>query len=131
MHKLTPFSSLLSLFLLTFPFAASSQGQGAKLQPDQVEKVHSRLFHKGPVGQIPDMLSRGTGDIYVPCVVPVWQKVKVPFLDELAMLASKSDLIVLAKAETGATHMNADKDFLYADWNFVVEEVLKGNPKAS
>ncbi len=95
MHKLKNklFSSLLSLFLLTFPFAAPSQGQGAnKLPPDQVEKVHNRLFPKGPKGEITDMLARTTGDVNVPCVVPVWQRVMVPFVDELGMLASKSDL---------------------------------------
>ena len=134
MHKLKNklFSSLLSLFLLTFPFAAPSQGQGAnKLPPDQVEKVHNRLFPKGPKGEITDMLARTTGDVNVPCVVPVWQRVMVPFVDELGMLASKSDLIVVAKAVAGTTHVNADKDFLYTDWNFVVEDVLKDNPKAS
>lgn len=106
-----------------------SSGQG-KLTPDQSEKVHNHLFQKGPAGQIPDMPSKGKGDVYVPCVVPVWQRIQVPFMDELATLASKSDLIVLAKAEAAATHMNAGKDFLYTDWNFVVEEVLKDNPKA-
>ena len=128
---------VVSLLFLVCAFAspqtlrASPPGQGANnLTPDQVEKVHSRLFHKGPVGQIPDMLSKGTGDIYVPCIVPVWQRVMVPFVDDLAMLASKSSLIVLAKAGTGTTHMNADKDFLYTDWTFIVEEVLKDNPQA-
>ena len=111
---------------------SSGQGQGvANLTPEQIEKVHSRLFRKGPTGEITNMLSRTTGDVHVPCVVPVWQRIKVPFVDELGMLASRSDLIVLAKAEAGTTHMNADRDFLYTDWNFVVEEVLKDNPKAS
>lgn len=125
------FSSLLSLFLVTFPLPAPSRGQGAKATPDQVEKVHSRLFHNGPVGQIPDMVSKGTGDVYVPCVVAVVQRIWVSPQEELAMLASESDLVALAKAEASESHMNADKDFLYTDWNFTVEEVLKENPNAS
>jgi len=134
MHKLkTLFSSLLSLSLLTFPFAASSQGPGAnKLPPDQVEKVHSRLSHKGgAVGEIPEMLSKTTGDVHVRCVLGVVQRVLVEPpptpVEELGMLAAESDLVVLGKIGTGTSHMTADKDFLYTDWNFTVEEVMKTN----
>src|SRR5437016_12760510 len=108
--------------------SAQSPGQG-KLTPDQIEKVHSHLFHKGPVGQIPDMLSKGTGDVHIPCVVAVVQQIWGTPEQELSMFASNSDLVVLAKADSETTHTT--KDFLYTDWNFVVEEVLKDNPKAS
>jgi len=134
MHKLkTKLFSYLSLFLLTFSFAATSQGQGANtLTPDQIEKVHSRLSHKGgAVGEIPQMLSKATGDVHVRCVLGVAQKVAVvpppSPVDELGMLAAESDLVVLGKAGTGTAHMTADKDFLYTDWSFTVEEVLKSN----
>jgi len=48
-------------------------------------------------------------------------------VDELGMLAAQSDLVVLGKTGAGTAHMTADKDFLYTDWNFRVEEVLKSN----
>jgi hypothetical protein len=109
-------------------------GQGAnQLTPDQGENVHSRLFQKGSVGQIPDMLSRGSGDVYLACVVGISQRVHVErsLPEELGLMASDSDLVVLGKVGTGTTHTTADKDWLYTDWNFAVEEVLKDNPKAS
>jgi hypothetical protein len=43
------------------------------------------------------------------------------------MLAADSDLVVLGKTGTGTAHMTAEKDFLYTDWDFTVEEVLKNN----
>lgn len=102
--------------------------QGAyKPTPDQIETVHSQLFHKGVVGQITDMLSKGTGDVHIPCIVGISQHIQVPFSQQLVALAADSDLVALAKAETGTSHMNADKDFLYTDWNFVTEEILKNN----
>jgi hypothetical protein len=107
----------------------ASPQSASKLTPDQVENVHSRLFHKGPVGQIPDLVSKTTGDIYIPCVVGVAQKVAVPLVDNLAMLAADSDLVIQGQAESGTTHLNATKDFLYTDWTFTVEEVLKNNSR--
>jgi hypothetical protein len=129
MHKL---KNLLSLLLLTLLFAAPIQGQGANKPPDQVEKVHSRLPHTGgAVGEIPERLSKTTGDVHVRCVLGVTQKVAVipppSPVDELGMLAAESDLVVLGKTGTGTAHMTAEKDFLYTDWNFIVEEVLKSN----
>jgi len=77
MHKFkTNLFSCFLLFLLTFPFAASSQGPSAnKLPPDQVEKVHSRLPHKGgAIGEITERLSKTTGDVNVRCVLGVSRK---------------------------------------------------------
>jgi len=121
--------SALLLFLVTLMCSQWATGQGvtSRLTPDEMQKVHSRLFHKGPVGQIPEMLSKTTGPVNVPCVVGVVQKVMVSPVDELSMLAADSDLVVLGKAGAGTAHMTADKDFLYTDWNFTVEEVLKNN----
>lgn len=73
------------------------------------------------------MLSKGTGDVHIPCVVGISQQIKVDLPHQPAAPAADSDLVVLAKAETGTSHMNADKDFLYTDWNFVSEEILKNN----
>jgi len=121
----------LALMLLCIAFAlrASLPAQGAKLTPDEIEKVHSRLFHKGPAGQIPDLLSKGTGVVQVPCVVPSDQRIGMSFSDELTVLAFKSNLVVVGKAETRKSHVNDDKSWLYSDWTFTVE-VLKDNPAA-
>lgn len=118
----------LPCLLISLCLAFTLQGfpQGAKT-PDEIEKVHSRLFHKGPAGHIPDMLSKGNGDVYLTCAVGVVQKLQVSPQEELQMLASDSDLVVLAKAGAATTNITADKDFLYTDWKFTVEEVLKNN----
>src|SRR6266702_1511537 len=98
--------------------SAQSPGQG-KLTPDQIEKVHSHLFHKGPVGQIPDMLSKGTGDVHIPCVVAVVQQMWGTPGEELSTFASNSELGVLAKTDSDTTHTTAGKHVLYTDWNCV------------
>ena len=36
----------------------------------------------------------------------------------------------MGKAETGKSHVNDDKSWLYSDWTFTVEEVLKDNAAA-
>lgn len=64
------------------------------------------------------------------CVVPTDQRVTLDPLNELATLMCDSDLVVVGTAGTATTHMTADKDFLYSDWGFRVEELLKNNPKA-
>ncbi len=128
---------IVSLLFSACVFASAqslraSPPQGAStLTPDQVEKVHGRLFHKGPVGRIPEMLSKTTGDVHVPCVPGIAQKIQMALVDELGMLASESDLVVLGKTVKGTSHLNADKDFLYTDWNFTVGEVLKNNAGAA
>lgn len=128
MNKKLPYLSILSFFAFTLRASPPPPAQGAnKPTPDQIEKVHSQLFHKGVVGQITDMLSKGTGDVYAVCIVGISQHIQVPFSQQLVALAAGSDLVVLAKAETGTSHMSADKDFLYTDWNFVTEEILKNN----
>jgi hypothetical protein len=78
MNKRLPYLPLLFLPMLV-PLRASPPGQGAnKLPPDQVEKVHSRLSHHGGyVGEIPDRLSKTTGDVHVRCVLGVSQKIAV------------------------------------------------------
>ncbi len=122
----------LSVPLMTGLLAAHGHCQGvSKLSSDQVEKVHGRLFHKGPVGQIPEMLAKSTGDVHASCVIGIVQRVMVvpppSPVEDLGRLAAESDLVVLGKTGTGVTHMTADKDFLYTDWNFTIEEVLKSN----
>lgn len=129
-------AKLLGLLLIG-PLAvlpeASIQNQGSsKLSADEVAKVHGRLFHKGPAGQIPDMLSKGTGTVHVPCIVGISQRVRVErsLSEELGLMASDSDLVVVGRAGAHATRIDADKDFLYTDWNVIPEEIIKSNPKA-
>jgi hypothetical protein len=104
---------------------------GQSVTSDQMEKVHSRLFRKGPVGQIPEMLAKTTGDVHVRCVLGISQRIAVvpppSPAEELGTLAANSDLVMLGKAGISTAHMTADKDFLYTDWNFTVEEVLKND----
>lgn len=130
MNEELPYLPLI-LFCIAFTLQASSRQGATKPTPDEVEKVHSHLFHKAPEGEIPNELASTTGDVHIVCVVPIMQRIWVPFVDDLAMLASKSDLIVVGKAGNSTSHMNDDKDFLYSDWTFTVEEVLKDNPAAS
>lgn len=128
MNKKLPCLFILSFFAFTLRASPPPPAQGAyKPTPDQIEKVHSRLFNKGIFGQITDMLSKGTGDVHLPCIVGISQHIQVPFSRQLLALAADSDLVVLAKAETGTSHMSANKDFLYTDWYFVAEEILKNN----
>ena len=128
---------LIRLLQILFPallmtlVGSLSQGQNPNVTPEQMEKVHSHLFRQGERWQIQTMLSRGTGDVHVPCNLGVAQSIVLPLNSQLATLTTASDLVVLAKAQAGTTHVNDDQSFLYTDWNFTVEEVLKDNPQAS
>ncbi len=108
------------------------QNQGAKrLTPEQVANVHSRIFQTEEIGAIPDRLAKGTGDIHLYDRGPVVQRVQLDPKDQLASWLRESDLIVLGKASTGTSHMTVGKGFLYTDWMFTIEKVLKDNPSAS
>lgn len=78
------------------------------------------------------MLSKGAGDVHIPCLRTVAQRVMVAstLAEEMWLLARESDLAVVAKAGTYTSHMNEAKSFLYSDWKVTVEEVVKNNPKA-
>jgi hypothetical protein len=45
----------------------------------------------------------------------------------LVAFACTSDAVIIATAQTGASHLTSDQRFVYTDWNFAVEQVLKGN----
>lgn len=111
---------------------APLMAQQQQKSESEVENVHKRLFHKGPVDEIPYMLSRGTGDLHLACVFASDQHVKddrTP-AEHLRDVVSQTDLAVVAKAGTHTTHITENNDFLYSDWNFSVEEVVKNNVKA-
>lgn len=121
-------SACLVFVVALMPCCAYSQGH-RPLTPQEV----NRLFAPAgayELGGIPKLLSRGSGNVRVPCILGVPQIVVMSPTDTLNMLARESDLVVMGKAEKSSSYMLPNKGFLYSKTAFVVNDVIKNNPKA-
>jgi hypothetical protein len=126
----------IAISLLAAALSACAQGNnspniGKALTPDQVAVVHGKLFHGGPPGQIQEQLANSKGDVYLRTGTVIDEvSVEVPFETKLAGLTCDSDAVILAKATSGSSHPTTDQGYIYTDWQFAVEQILKNNPKA-
>jgi hypothetical protein len=102
------------------------------LTPEEIETKHSQIF---PFGRDPiqELLSQTTGDVYIhdsflsAQYEPAYDTAKL----EMGSLTCSSSLVVLGKVGTGTSHLTANKSFLYTDWGFFMEEVIRNNPDSS
>lgn len=118
----------------------SSQNQiSGALTPQEIESKHSQIF---PFGRHPiqETLSKTTGDVYLHGSFLSMQYqdfyTERPNPSNIARLEMESltcscSLVVLGKIGTGTSHVTADSGFLYTDWGFLVEEVIRNNPDSS
>jgi hypothetical protein len=109
------------------------------LTPEEIESKHSQIFLFGR-RPLQETLSQTTGDIYVhgSFLSAQYQDIysERPNPSNIARLEMESltcscSLVVLGKVGTGTSHLTADKGFLYTDWGFAVEEVIRNNPDSS
>jgi hypothetical protein len=121
-----------------------AQGQNqtqapATLTPEEIESKHSQIF---PFGRQPieQLLSQTVGDVYIhgSFLSGQYQEfyTERPNPSNLARLEMEGltcgcSLVVLGKVGTGISHLTADKGFLYTDWGFLAEEVIRNNPDSS
>jgi hypothetical protein len=117
----------------------SSQGQSTRTPtPDEVAKEHGRIFSINP-GVIQAALSKVTGDIYVhggflftestTALPKRMTKSEYEAYMTTILLCSHS-LVVLGRIGTGTSRLTNDSGFLYTDWEFQVEEIIRNNPEA-
>src|SRR5437016_2633445 len=98
-------------------------------------ETHSRLFRGQTVETIPEMLSKTSGDLHIRYdqptgfpMAPLNPPAYPPY--PLVAFSCTSDVVIVAKAQTSASHLTADERFIYTDWNFTVEQVLKDNSRS-
>ena len=132
------FSKFVFLVLLGGLLCAAGQTQPqdpSSVTPEKRHEVHSKIFHVYWRETIPQLLGSRSGDLYLednkspgfsgmPSNAPAYP----PYI--LTVHACTSDAVIVATAQAGVSHMTADQKFVYSDWNFTIEQVLKDNAKS-
>src|SRR5204863_869268 len=107
----------------------------SSITPEKRHAIHSKLFQVYWRETIPQLLGSRSGDLYLednkspgfsgmPSNAPAYP----PYI--LAADACTSDAVIVATAQTSVSHMTADQKFVYTDWTFTIEQVLKDNAKS-
>lgn len=130
-------AAVMLLGLMGFTTAVgrqSSQGTTAAQSTPKPRRHHWNISTSSET--IPQLLAKTTGDLIVrgfhisePGGMPVNPPAYPPYY--LTAMACESDAAVVGTTNTGVSHLTSDERFLYTDWAFTVEEVLKDNVKAS
>ena len=114
----------------------SAQEQSAQTSAQKREQIESRRFSGHNQHTIPEKLSGTSGDLFVHAHLatidipgPANPPPYPPY--QLVGMACASDAVVLGTAASHTSHLTADNTFLYSDWTFTVNQVLKNNAKAS
>jgi len=101
------------------------------------EKYDFGTFHLAVFtdGNIPTLLSKTKGDVILSDSEEWGMQVSLPDKPgeppfQVLAKTCEADLVVAATAVDGVSHMTVDKNFLYTDWTFHVDEVLKSNSVA-
>ena len=138
LQELLKYTSLAICALVAGSSVASGQTQpqssmgDANVSAQQQRETHSRLFRGQNLETIPDILAKTTGDVHLRYdqptgfpTMPLTPPAYPPY--PLVAFACTSDAVIIATAQTGASHLTSDQRFIYTDWNFAVEQVLKDN----
>lgn len=121
------------ILMLTLSACAQSNNSpqnNKALTPEEVAKKHGNLFNAGPPGQIQEQLAHTKGDVRLLSTISPEMGIDMPMEWKFANLACQNDLVVVAKASSGSSHPTANQGYIYTDWQFGVEEVLRDNSKA-
>lgn len=107
----------------------------SQVSADQSAKVHSHLFTANSTDTIPALMAKTKSDVTVTRFENSGLQSAMPEtpgapLFRVKELTCISSLAVIATARNGISHMTADKTFLYTDWTFAVDEVLKNNSRS-
>jgi hypothetical protein len=137
----TVFSRFAIGFLLGL-FCISSLAGSANAQASQsgtgapVRKYDTHDFSLSETADtIPDLLSKASGDITISNSEEVGMQSILPDVPgqppfKVLSMTCHADLVVVATAARSESHMTTRKTFVYTDWKFIVQQVLKQNPSA-
>lgn len=92
--------------------------------------VHSRAMNEGEAGQIPRLLALRSDDIVLPN--PTGPTSPVVSDDDSAVVATLtcfSERVVTATAGTPSSYMTENRGWIYTEWPFEVDEVIKAGPQ--
>jgi hypothetical protein len=134
-------STILVVFWIVLAISNKAAGSqsSSELTPDQVAKEHGRIFAGGQPNEIQTMLSKTAGDVYIhggflstTIMQTLPRELKPTELAsfQMASLMCSHDLVVLGRIGSGSSHTTNDNGFLYTDWGFLVEEVVRNNSES-
>jgi len=116
----------LWLLLLSILYPASLFGQAAPDAAKQRAQMHSKQVHGSIPGQIPDRLSKTSGDVRLDRAVGTSTGIEFPEpAAVLENLSCNSDVIVLGKLGKGISSPTVDQGYIYTDWDLTVERSFK------
>jgi hypothetical protein len=141
LSRISALAGAAIFLLLGSPFLASGQSQqnepatNVTIPAQKIHQHHSRLFGGQDVQTIPETLSKTTGDLYIrnnesPGFTGQAQDAPAYPPHPLPAFACVADAVIVATAQTGTSHLTADQRFVYTNWGFSVEQVIKDNSKA-
>jgi hypothetical protein len=100
---------------------------------DEKQRVHSAQIHQGSPNQIQDRLATSTkSDVFLlggPGPLGEIEIVDDP-LAPITNMSCDSDLVALGVLTAKTSHPTKDNGYIYTDWDFKTEEVIKNNKTA-
>ena len=126
--------SLLLAFMTLTPALWAQDTAGTQTDRatalEQRRALHSRQVHGGIPGQIPNRLATESGDIYLANTEGPSNVIQLDPRSTLENLSCESDLVVVGKFGNGTSYPTEDQGYVYSDWDFTIEEVIKDTPSA-
>ena len=123
--------SLLLAFVTLIPalWAQENPAAQAALTPAQQQRhaVHSRQVPGGIPGQIPNRLATESGDIHLDNLQGQPYYIQLDPKSTLENVSCESDLAVVGKFGKATSYPTEDLGYIYSDWDFTVEEVVKSD----
>lgn len=90
-------------------------------------KSKGKVFQVGIPGQISERLAHTRGEVFLRTLQAPPMMIELPLNANLENLACHSDLIVLGRVDTGTSYATDDDGYIFTEWKFLVEEVLKND----
>jgi hypothetical protein len=130
---------ILALFLGSAAFHAQQPRKQtvfpAQTELEQKRIEHSKLYQKYTgIGDLRSAAAKSNGDVEV--LSGAGQKIFFPndpptqLSDFVATMAHRADLIVIGKVNDQKSFLTEQGTFVFTDYTFTVEQVLKNNPNA-
>jgi len=124
------FHSLTLLAIIIFGSTCIYAAGQRSLTESERRAVHSRAMNEGESGQIPRLLALRSDDIILPNPTgPTSPVVSDDDSAVVATLACFSERVVTATAGTPSSYMTENRGWIYTEWPFEVDEVIKAGPQ--
>lgn len=106
-------------------------------QPRAAKKEHAERFKFKTGKKIPELAARAKNQEIIE--IEVHQSTRWGLPNDilpsyphpyLVVLSRGADAVVIGVAKSGVSGLTANEEFIYSDWQFEIEEILKDNPSS-